>query len=105
MLCRAYGQRGSLRRFFLNNLLDRKRANAYSLFLFSYYKSSCYGEVSESAEGARLLSEYTVLSCIEGSNPSLSAKQAFNEVQESPQSLEPSGLFLFLESVRFRKNP
>ncbi len=33
------------------------------------------GEVSESAEGARLLSGYTVLSCIEGSNPSLSATE------------------------------
>ena len=38
------------------------------------------GEVSESAEGARLLSAYTVLSCIEGSNPSLSARMFFLDV-------------------------
>ena len=32
------------------------------------------GEVAELAEGARLLSEYTSIKGIEGSNPSLSAK-------------------------------
>ncbi|VFU16655.1 hypothetical protein SCFA_340002 [anaerobic digester metagenome] len=32
-----------------------------------------YGELAELAEGARLLSEYTGKTCIEGSNPSLSA--------------------------------
>lgn len=31
------------------------------------------GEMAELAEGARLLSEYTGKTCIEGSNPSLSA--------------------------------
>ncbi len=34
-----------------------------------------HGELAELAEGARLLSEYTGLTCIEGSNPSLSAKK------------------------------
>ena len=32
-----------------------------------------YGELAELAEGARLLSEYMGKTCIEGSNPSLSA--------------------------------
>ncbi len=36
-------------------------------------QQTVYGEMAESAEGARLLSECTVSSCTEGSNPSLSA--------------------------------
>ena len=39
-------------------------------------------------EGARLLSEYTVKSCIEGSNPFLSAKF---RVKQSPQGKDTSG--------------
>ncbi len=38
-------------------------------------------------EGARLLSEYAVLSCIEGSNPSLSATVAGPQVSRSLQLL------------------
>ena len=34
------------------------------------------------AEGARLLSEYATKSCIEGSNPSLSATQSSGEMTE-----------------------
>ena len=32
-----------------------------------------HGQMAESAEGGRLLSDYTVLNCIAGSNPALSA--------------------------------
>ena len=44
--------------------------------LISYcnYIDKFEGEVAELAEGARLLSEYTSIKGIEGSNPSLSAK-------------------------------
>ena len=44
--------------------------------LISYYNyiDKFEGEVAELAEGARLLSEYTSIKGIEGSNPSLSAK-------------------------------
>ena len=44
--------------------------------LISYckYIDKFKGEVAELAEGARLLSEYTSIKGIEGSNPSLSAK-------------------------------
>ena len=40
----------------------------------SNYNEYFNGEVAELAEGARLLSEYTSIKGIEGSNPSLSAK-------------------------------
>ena len=37
------------------------------------HQKNIRGEMAESAEGARLLSECAVSSCTEGSNPSLSA--------------------------------
>ena len=41
------------------------------------------GEVAELAEGARLLSEYTSIKGIEGSNPSLSAKFIDDKLYET----------------------
>ena len=41
------------------------------------------GEVAELAEGARLLSEYTSIKGIEGSNPSLSAKFINDKLYET----------------------
>jgi hypothetical protein len=41
--------------------------------LHSALQTLLCGEMAELAEGARLLSEYTLKKCIEGSNPSLSA--------------------------------
>jgi hypothetical protein len=38
------------------------------------------------AEGARLLSEYAAKSCIEGSNPSLSANSFSGEMAERPKA-------------------
>ena len=42
--------------------------------MYRNYIDKFEGEVAELAEGARLLSEYTSIKGIEGSNPSLSAK-------------------------------
>ena len=53
--------------------------------LISYYNyiDKFEGEVAELAEGARLLSEYTSIKGIEGSNPSLSAKFINDKLHEN----------------------
>ena len=53
--------------------------------LISYckYIDKFKGEVAELAEGARLLSEYTSIKGIEGSNPSLSAKFIVDKLHQN----------------------
>ena len=53
--------------------------------LISYcnYIDKFEGEVAELAEGARLLSEYTSIKGIEGSNPSLSANFIDDKLYET----------------------
>ena len=59
-----------------------------------YIKEYFDGEVAELAEGARLLSEYTSIKGIEGSNPSLSAKFIVDKLHQNvvflQQELLPS---------------
>ena len=51
--------------------------------MYHNYIGKFEGEVAELAEGARLLSEYTSIKGIEGSNPSLSAKFIDDKLYET----------------------